>query len=34
MVGDMVTSNSLGRFYNGNIKSHTGLFTKSKKLGW
>ncbi|MBO7513752.1 MAG: hypothetical protein J6T54_12455 [Fibrobacter sp.] len=34
MVGDMVTSESLGQFYNGNIKSHTGLFTKSKKLGW
>lgn len=34
MVGDMITSESLGQFYNGNIKSHTGLFTKSKKLGW
>lgn len=34
MVGDMVTSDSLGQFYNGRIRSHTGLFTKSKKLGW
>lgn len=34
MVGDMVTSDSLGQFYNGRIRSHTGLFTKSKKFGW
>lgn len=34
MVGKMVTSNSLGKFYNGRIKAHTGLFTKNKALGW
>ena len=34
MVGDMLTSDSLGQFYNGHIRSNTGLFTKSKKLGW
>lgn len=34
IVGKMLTSNSLGQFYNGRIKAHRNLFTKSKKLGW
>lgn len=34
MVGKMITSNSLGKFYNGRIKAQTGLMTKNKALGW
>ena len=34
MIGRLVTSNSLGQFYNGHIKGDPGYFTKSKKLGW
>lgn len=32
MVGDMVTSDSLGQFYNGAIRGVTGLFTKRRKF--
>lgn len=34
MAGKMVTSGSLGKFYNGRIKAQTGHLTKNKALGW
>lgn len=34
MAGRMLTSNSLGRFYNSNLRNNDLHFTKSKKLGW
>lgn len=33
-VGKMLTSNSIGQYYNRNLRSDTAHFTKSKKLGW
>lgn len=33
-VGKMLTSNSIGQYYNKNLRGDTEHFTKSKKLGW
>ena len=33
-VGKMLTSNSIGQYYNRNLRGDTAHFTKSKKLGW
>lgn len=33
-VGKMLTSNSIGQYYNKNLRGDTAHFTKSKKLGW
>lgn len=33
-VGKMLTSNSIGKYYNKNLRSDAEHFTKSKKLGW
>ena len=33
-VGKMLTSNSIGQYYNRNLRGDTSHFTKSKKLGW
>ena len=34
VVGNMVTSDSLGQYYNRRIRSNKSKFTKNKKLGW
>jgi len=33
-VGKMLTSGSIGGYYNSNLKGDTAHFTKSKALGW
>ena len=33
-VGKMLTSGSIGQYYNHNLRGDTAHFTKSKKLGW
>jgi hypothetical protein len=33
-VGKMLTSESIGQYYNKNLRGDTAHFTKSKKLGW
>lgn len=34
VVGNMVTSDSLGQYYNRRIRSNKSRFTKNKALGW